>query len=68
MSSNNQAGKGSKYRTLSTETFAHNYDSIDWGHPKRKQHNGKQDSNTDNGKSTATGAKPGTVGATENVE
>jgi len=52
----NQSGKGSKYRTFSTETFATNYDSICWDHPKRKKHNGKQDSDTTDGKIEGTDA------------
>lgn len=67
MSKKSQAGKGDKYRTFSTEQFADNYDAIDWGHPKRKKHNGQQDSNTANGESTER-AKPGTVNEVERVE
>ena len=31
-----QAGKGSRWRTLPNETYKENFDSIDWGHGKKK--------------------------------
>ena len=66
MSSKNQSGKGDKYRTFSTETFSTNYDSINWGHPKRKKHNGKQDSIINRGEKTRTNRK--NFGGTEKNE
>jgi hypothetical protein len=67
MSKKSQAGKGDKYRTYSTETFADNYDAINWGHSNRKKYNGKQDNKTDNGQSTNR-PKSGDVSETERVE